>query len=122
MDIEQIGNLVLEGVGLGEEHTQEQVPPQAQAPPQRNKARRPSFSQSVDDEPTWVGGFFDHLSIIESNFNNRFDQVDTRLDWFEHRMDHMEYGIHQLYAYHNIQCLWSLPPPSSSTFFLLRSS
>ena len=58
--------------------------------------------QSVDGEPAWVEGFFDHLSIVEFNFNTRFDQVDIRLDRFEHRMDHMEYDIHQLYAHHNI--------------------
>ena len=79
--------------------------------PQRKRARVPSTSQSVNDEPAWVGSFFDHFSIIESNFNTRFDQVHTRLDQFNHRMDHVEYDIHQLYAYLNIQCSWPSPPP-----------
>ena len=68
-------------------------------------------SQSIDEEPAWVGGFFDRLFIVESNFNTMFNQVDTRLNHFEHRMDHMEYENHQLYAHHNIQCTWPHPPP-----------
>ena len=43
-NIEQIGNLGLEGVGIKKESTQEQIPTQAQAPPQRKRARGPSFS------------------------------------------------------------------------------
>ena len=50
-DIEQIGNLGLEGVGLEEKTNQEQVPSQTQAPPQRKRERGPSSSQGVDDEP-----------------------------------------------------------------------
>ena len=30
-------------------------------------------------------------------------------------MDHVEYEIYQLYAYHNIQCSWSPPPPPHSS-------
>ena len=55
-----------------------------------------SSSQGVEDEPDWIGGFFDRLSIIKSNVNNRFHQVNIRLDRFEHHMDHMEYDINSI--------------------------
>ena len=42
--IEKIKNLGFEGVDLREETTQEQVPSQTQAPPQRKRARGPSSS------------------------------------------------------------------------------
>ena len=95
-DIENIWNLGLKSVGLEEgQETQPQ-------PSQRKRARGPSASQGVDDELAWVGGFFDLLLIVESKFNNYFDQVDFSLDHFNRRMDHMEYDIHQLYASYNL--------------------
>ena len=51
------------------------------------------------------------MSIVKSNFNTRFDRVDARLDNFDQRMDHVEYDIHQLYAYHNLHCTCPPPPP-----------
>ena len=109
-DIENIRTHGFQSIGLSEEDPQEEVPTQTQVPPQRKRQRGPSTSQSVDDEPAWVGGFFNHLSLIESNFNTRFDHVDTRLDSFEQRMDHLEHDIHHLYAHQNIQCTWNPPP------------
>ena len=76
---------------------------------QRKRARA-STSQSMEEEPEWVGGFFDRLFIVESNLNKHFDQVDTRFDHFEKRMDHVEYDIHQRYAFNNLNC--TRPPPS----------
>ena len=66
----------------------------------------------MEDEPEWVGGFFDRLSIIEININNRFDHFNTRFDHFKRRMDHVEYDIHQLQAFNNLSCTWppSMPP------------
>ena len=63
----------------------------------------------MEGEPEWVGGFFDRLSIIETNINNRFYYFDSRFDHFERRMDHVEYDVHQLQPFHNISCSW--PPP-----------
>ena len=62
--------------------------------PQRKRARGSSTSQIMDEKPAWVGHFFDIMSIVESNFNNRFDQVDARLSHFDHHIDHMEYDYH----------------------------
>ena len=78
-------------------------PPPSTSSSQRKRARA-SSSQSMEGEPEWVGGFFDRLSIMETNINNRFDQFDSRFDHFERRMDHVEYDVHQLQAYHNISC------------------
>ena len=67
----------------------------------------------MDDEPEWVGGFFDRLSIIETNINHRFDHFDTRFDHFERRMDYREYDIHQIQAFNHLLCTWSPPMPPS---------
>ena len=76
-------------------------PPPSSSPRKRARA---SSSQGMEDEPEWVGGFFDRLSIIETNINNQFDHFDTRFDHFERRMDHVEYDIHQLQAFNNLFC------------------
>ena len=92
--IDLIGNVGLENVALEEEQDQPQVqtpPPPLSSP---RKRARSSLSQGMEDEPEWVGGFFDKLSIIETNINNRFDHFDTRFDQFERRMDHVQYDIH----------------------------
>ena len=67
----------------------------------------------MEDEPEWVGGFFDRLFIIKTNINNRFDHFDTRFNHFERRMDHVKYDIHQLQAFNNLSCTWTPPMPSS---------
>ena len=107
-DIDLIGNVGLENVALEEEQVQTPPPPPSSP---RNRARA-SSSQGMEDKPEWVGGFFDRLSIIETNINNRFDHFDTRFDHFKRRMDHVEYDIHQLQAFNNLSCTWppSMPP------------
>ena len=62
----------------------------------------------MKDELAWVGHFFDRMSLVESNFNTRFDRVDARLDHFDQRMDQLEFDIYYLYNHHNLQP--SLPP------------
>ena len=84
-------------------------PPPPSTSSTHRKRTRASSSQSMEGEPKWVGGFFDRLSIIETNINNRFDHFDSRFDHFERRMDHVEYDVHQIQAFHNISCTW--PPP-----------
>ena len=108
-DIDLIGNVGLENVALEEEQVQTPPPPPSSP---RNRARA-SSSQGMEDKPEWVGGFFDRLSIIETNINNRFDYFDTRFDHFERRMDHVEYDIHQLQAFNNLSCTWPPPMPPS---------
>ena len=83
-DIGLIGNIGLENVALKEE--QVQTPPPSSSP---RKRARSSSSQGMEDEPEWVRAFFDRLSIIETNINNRFDH-------FKRRIEHVEYDIHQL--------------------------
>ena len=99
-------------------------PPPPSTSSTHRKRTRASSSQSMEDEPEWVGGFFDRLSIIETNINNRFDHFDSRFDHFKRRMDHVEYDVHQLQDFHNISCTWPPPmPPShrdvSFNYFLL---
>ena len=108
-DIDLVANVGLESVALEEE----QAPSSTHPPPSSPRKRaRASLSQGMDDEPEWVGGFFDGLSIIETNINHQFDHFDTRFDHFERRMDHVEYDIHQLQAFNNLSCTWppSMPP------------
>ena len=43
--------------------------------------------------------------------------LTLNFDHFERRMDHVEYDIHQLQAFHNLTCTWHPPthsqvPPS----------
>ena len=87
-------------------------PPPSTSSSQRKRARA-SSSQSMEGKPEWVGGFFDRLSIMETNINNRFDQFDSRFDHFERRMDHVEYDVHQIQVYHNLSCTWPPPMPPS---------
>ena len=109
-DIDLIGNVGLENVALEEEQVQTPPPP---PPPSPRKRARPFSSQGIEDEPEWVGGFFDRLSIIETNINNRFDHFDTRFDHFKRRMDHVEYDIHQLQVFKNLSYTWPPPLPPS---------
>ena len=106
-DIDLVANVGLEMVAY--EEAQDSPPPLSSP----RKRARASSSQGMDDEPEWVGGFFDRLSIIETNINNRFDHFDTRFDHFERRMDHVEYDIHQLQAFNNLSCTWPPPMPPS---------
>ena len=86
-------------------------PPPPSTSSSHRKRARASSSQGMEGELEWVGGFFDRLSIIETNINNRFDH-------FERRMDHVEYDVHQLQAFHNISCSWPpLMPPSQGDDF-----
>ena len=110
-DIDLIGNVGLENIALEEEQVQTTPPPPPPTSPR--KRARASSSQSMKDEPKWIGVFFDRLSIIETNINNCFDHFNTRFDHFERRMDHVEYDIHQLQAFNNLSCTWPpLMPPS----------
>ena len=79
-DIELIGNVGLENVALEEEQDLTQVQTSPPPPSSPRKRVRASLSQGMEDELEWVGGFFDRLSIIETNINNRFDHFDTRFD------------------------------------------
>ena len=88
-DIDLVANLGLAMVPYEEP----QDPPPSSSSRKRTRA---SSSQGMENEPKWVGGFFDRLFIIETNINNRFDHFDTRFDHFERRMDHVEYNVHQL--------------------------
>ena len=74
-DIDLVANVGLEMVAFEEA----QDPP---PPPSPRKRARASSSQGMDDEPKWVGGFFNRLSIIETNINHRFDHFNTRFDHF----------------------------------------
>ena len=79
-DIDLVANVGLESVALEEEQAPTSTPPPPSSPRKRARA---SSSQGMDDEPKWVGEFFDRLSIIETNINHRFDHFDTRFDHFE---------------------------------------
>ena len=81
--IDLVANVDLEMVAY--EEAQDSSPP----PSSPRKRARASSSQGMDDEPEWVGGFFDRLSIIKTNINHHFDHFDTRFDHFERRMDHV---------------------------------
>ena len=63
-DIDLIGNVGLENVALEEEQVQTPPPPPPSSPRKRARA---SSSQCLEDEPEWVGVFFDRLSIIVTN-------------------------------------------------------
>ena len=108
-DIYLVANIGLESVAPEEEKAPTSTPPSPSSPKKRARA---SSSQGMDDKPECVGGFFDRLSIIETNINHRFDHFDTRFDHFKRRMDHVEYDIHQLQAFNNLTCTW--PPPTHS--------
>ena len=108
-DIDLVANLSLTIVPY--EEPQDPSPPPPSSFPR--KRARASSSQSMKNESEWVGGFFDRLSIIETNINNRFDHFDTIFDHFERRMDHVEYDVHQLQAFYLISCSWPPPMPPS---------
>ena len=108
-DIDLVANLGLTTIPYKE--PQDAPPPPLSSFPR--KRARASSSQGMEGEPEWVGGFFDKLSIIETNINNHFDHFDSRFDHFERRMDHVEYDVHQLQAFHNISCSWPPPMPPS---------
>ena len=56
---------------------------------------------------------FYHMSLVEANFNNRFDNIDDCLDRFDQRMNHLKFDVHHLYSHDNLQCQWTPPPHPS---------
>ena len=60
-DIDLVANVGLEMVAFEEAQDPTPPPPPPSSPRKRARA---SSSQGMDDEPEWVGGFFDRLSII----------------------------------------------------------
>ena len=110
-DMEDID--LVASMGLAMVPYEEPIDPPPSTSSTHRKRTRASSSQSMEDEPEWVGGFFDRLSIIETNINHCFDHFDSRFDHFERKLDHVEHDIHQLQAFNNLSCTWPPPMPPS---------
>ena len=88
-----------------EEQGEEQAPQEA---PQKKRTRQEGTSQdpqSIDNEPSWVAQLFDRMSLMETNFNSRFDQLDANIA-------HLQHDVHYLYEQQGHSCSYPPPPPS----------
>ena len=87
-----------------EAQEEEQAPQSAH---QRKRTRQEGTSQDpqfVEDEPPWVGQLFNRMSLMESNFNSRFDQLDANIA-------HLQHDVHYLYEQQGYSCSYGHPPP-----------
>ena len=69
------------------EDYQEEAQPQkeqVEPPPTKKRIRSERTSQqgpqAFDSEPPWVGQMFDHMSLMESNFNTRMDTMESNFN------------------------------------------
>ena len=49
--------------------------------------------------------------MIESNFNEGFNQVDSRFDQMDGSINHLQHDIHNLYEQQGFSCSFMPPPP-----------
>ena len=103
-------NALFQQIDEFEAQKEEQAP---QVAPQRKRRRQEGTSQdpqSVEDEPPWVGQLFNRMSLMETNFNSRFDQLDANIA-------HLQHDIHYLYEQQGYSCSYApfthppQPPP-----------
>ena len=63
---------------------------------------------------------FDHMSLMESNFNTRMDAIESnfnlRFNQVDENLAHLQFDIHHFYEQQGITCTYSsfvpIPPPS----------
>ena len=87
---------------------EEDIKTQPQDAPQRKRIRHESTSsQGPQAYGEWVGQLFDYMSLMETNFNAHFDQVDASIARLQH-------DVHYHYEQQGYTCAYAPfihPPP-----------
>ena len=89
-----------------EEYQEEAQPQEEQVepPPTKKRTRSEGTSQqgpqAFDNEPSWVGQMFDHMSLMESNLNIRMDSMESNFNVCFTQMDenlaYLQYDVHYI--------------------------
>ena len=78
--MEELFQEIKEYQGEEEQQQEEQVEPQPTKKRTRSEGTSQQGPQAFDSEPPWVRQMFDHMSLMESNFNTRMDAMESNFN------------------------------------------